>query len=90
MDGWQVAHRLREQAGKHQPFLIAVTGYGREADRRRSEEAGIHLHLLKPADPDFLRNVLRRFQAVIMPGDGIQNRDARRKSGSRRWCPVLA
>ena len=30
--------------------VIAVTGYGQESDRRLSGEAGIALHLVKPAD----------------------------------------
>src|SRR6516162_6114764 len=45
LSGWHVARRLRERAPGKTPLLIAVTGYGREADRRRSLEAGIHLHL---------------------------------------------
>ena len=39
--------------------LIAVTGYGRDEDRRRSKEAGFDLHLTKPVDPAKLRAVLR-------------------------------
>jgi CheY-like chemotaxis protein len=54
MDGWYVAKRLSEQATPKKPFLIALTGYGRPEDRFRSEEAGIHLHLVKPVDPRVL------------------------------------
>jgi two-component system, OmpR family, response regulator len=90
MDGWKVAKRLGEQAGKKQPLLIAVTGYGREADQRRSLEAGIHLHLLKPVDPDFLRKLLLRFQAISMSGEDIEYRDTRRMSGRGWVCPAFA
>ena len=65
MDGYEVARRLREQEADKQPHLIAVTGYGRDEDRRRSEEGGIHLHLLKPVDGEALNRLLQRFQAVI-------------------------
>lgn len=37
------------------PRLITVTGYGRPEDRRRAEEAGFDVHLVKPADPIALR-----------------------------------
>ncbi len=67
MDGYEVAKRLRSgQTGKR-PVLIAVTGYGREEDRRRCAEAGIHLHMLKPADPEVL---LRLLAALKSRGQG--------------------
>jgi two-component system, OmpR family, response regulator len=48
--------------------LIAVTGCGLEADRHKSNEAGIDLHLVKPVDPAVLVGVLRRFARVVSPG----------------------
>jgi DNA-binding response OmpR family regulator len=60
-----VAKRLREQNRKKRPFIIAVTGFGMIADRVRSQEAGIDLHLLKPVNPGELEDVLRRFQATV-------------------------
>jgi CheY-like chemotaxis protein len=68
MNGWQVAKQIREKATRKRPFLVAVTGYGMQADRLRSQEAGIDLHLVKPVDPVELLNLLRRFQTLIMPG----------------------
>jgi two-component system CheB/CheR fusion protein len=35
-------------------FLVALTGWGQEDDRRRTEEAGFDHHLVKPVDPDEL------------------------------------
>jgi CheY-like chemotaxis protein len=67
MDGLEVARQLREQASRKRPLLVAITGYGQESDRRRSAEAGIDLHLVKPADPDQLQALLRRFQEIILP-----------------------
>jgi CheY-like chemotaxis protein len=32
-------------------MLVAMTGYGQEQDRQRSQEAGFDLHLVKPVDP---------------------------------------
>ena len=65
MDGWEVASRLQEPAWVKKPLLIALTGYGGDEDRRRSREAGIDLHLVKPVDPDELLRLLRRFYRVV-------------------------
>jgi CheY-like chemotaxis protein len=59
MDGYEVAQRLRQQPSTMQVLLIAVTGYGQDADRRRSREAGFDHHLVKPVDPETLRPLLR-------------------------------
>jgi CheY-like chemotaxis protein/anti-sigma regulatory factor (Ser/Thr protein kinase) len=58
MDGYEVARRLRQQVGLRQALIVAVTGYGREEDRRRAEEAGFDAHLVKPADPEELQKLL--------------------------------
>jgi CheY-like chemotaxis protein len=69
MDGWDVARHMQEPTWAKKPFLIAFTGCGGEHDRRRSQEVGIDLHLSKPVDPDFLRQVLERFLRVILPAE---------------------
>jgi CheY-like chemotaxis protein len=71
-DGWQLAEHFSGGALLKRPFLIALTRDGRPADRRRSEEAGIHLHLVKPVDPQYLLGVLRRFQAILSPSQSSQ------------------
>ncbi len=58
MDGFEVAAALRGDPSTASARLIAVTGYGREEDRRRSKAAGFDLHLTKPVDPARLRQVL--------------------------------
>lgn len=59
MDGFQVAAALKGDPRTASARLIAVTGYGREEDRRRSKAAGFDLHLTKPVDPARLRQVLQ-------------------------------
>jgi two-component system, OmpR family, response regulator len=54
MSGWEVAERLRRQATDKQPVVVAVTGYGSESDRWHSADAGVDMHLTKPADPSAL------------------------------------
>jgi two-component system CheB/CheR fusion protein len=47
LDGYEVARKLREEHGE-QMFLVAVTGYPKDA--ARLHEAGLDDHLLKPPD----------------------------------------
>jgi two-component system, OmpR family, response regulator len=65
VDGWELVRQMRERATAKQPFYIAATTRGSKADRRRSEEAGIDLHLVKPIDPAVLVGVLNRFARVL-------------------------
>ena len=68
LDGYQVARRLREDVGLESSLLVAMTGYGQPEDRRRSREAGIHHHFVKPVEPLVLRNLLADVAAP--PGSG--------------------
>jgi two-component system CheB/CheR fusion protein len=54
MDGYEVARRLRGSESNRSVILVAVTGYGLPADRRRSAEAGFDHHLTKPVDYEAL------------------------------------
>ncbi len=60
MDGYEVARKLRESQDllARGARLIAVTGYGQDADRERSRQAGFDLHLVKPVNLDVLSNAV--------------------------------
>jgi two-component system CheB/CheR fusion protein len=58
MDGYAVARAFRADPELRPTFLIALTGYGQEEDRRRALDAGFDTHLTKPADLDVLRRLL--------------------------------
>jgi signal transduction histidine kinase len=58
MDGYEVARRLRDRDEFRATRLIALTGWGQDADRERSRSAGFDLHLVKPVDPGKLRELL--------------------------------
>ena len=58
LDGYGVAAQVREQLGDKRTRLVAMSGFGQEADRRRSLEVGFNAHLVKPADIDAILNVL--------------------------------
>ena len=59
MNGWEVAQCLRAKYGPDL-FLVAVTGYGSEGDRRKSRDSGFDRHFVTPLDPIELRSVLDR------------------------------
>jgi len=65
LDGYQVAERLRTERGLASTLLVAMTGYGQPEDRRRSAEAGIHHHFVKPVEPFVLRNLLAEVAAPV-------------------------
>ncbi len=69
MDGYEVARRLRREPGGAEMLLIALTGYGQDDDRRRSEQAGFDHHLVKPADPLALEAALRPVPPAERPND---------------------
>jgi signal transduction histidine kinase len=56
-NGYEVARALRRVYGRR-VTLVAVTGWGQAADRRRSSEAGFDHHLTKPVDPGTLTQLL--------------------------------
>jgi PAS domain S-box-containing protein len=58
MNGYDVAMLLRQRPGLEHLQLVAMTGWGQEEDRRRSQEAGFNHHLVKPADPEALHQLL--------------------------------
>jgi signal transduction histidine kinase len=59
MDGYEVARRLRAE-GFTEATIIGVSGYGEEASRRRSKEAGFAHHLVKPVDYNTLVALIGR------------------------------
>lgn len=64
-DGFELARQLTSLAGGRKPLLVALTGCGDEEHRRLADEAGFHLHLLKPVDPEQLQALLMRFEGLL-------------------------
>jgi PAS domain S-box-containing protein len=59
MDGYALARKFRQMPGLKRAVLVALTGYGNEKDRRRSQEAGFDHHWIKPASLDDVESLLR-------------------------------
>lgn len=61
INGIEIARRLRNAESIRPLVLVATTGYGQEADRQRTAEAGFDHHLVKPIDPRVLLAMLASF-----------------------------
>jgi len=64
LNGFETCRRIREQPWGTGVLLIALTGWGQDGDIRRSQEAGFDHHLVKPADPLTLLNLLTKVRAA--------------------------
>ena len=59
LNGYEAARRIRQQHGQAgPPMLVALSGWGQDEDRRRSDEAGFDAHLVKPVDEIALGKLL--------------------------------
>lgn len=71
ISGYDAARKIRGasrgESGANAPLIVALTGWGQEQDRRRSVDAGIDHHLVKPLDLEKLRRILA---AAPPPGAG--------------------
>jgi len=67
LSGHDVARRIRKQAWARDTVLIALTGWGRDEDRRASSSAGFDGHVVKPIDPPEL---MRLIASLLATRDG--------------------
>jgi PAS domain S-box-containing protein len=58
MDGYESARRLRGDTRLDGVYLVALTGFGRDEDVKRTLESGFDDHITKPAAPSDLQRVL--------------------------------
>ena len=58
MDGFEARRRLREHGGSDAAYLVAMTGFGNEEDKRRTRAAGFDAPLTKPVELDALVSLL--------------------------------
>jgi CheY-like chemotaxis protein len=80
MDGYTVASRIRQDPQNGNLFLIALTGFGQDQDRKRSAAAGFNEHLTKPADLDVLLGLVASFEPGGTSPAALQRKLTRRKS----------
>jgi PAS domain S-box-containing protein len=59
MSGYETAQLLRARLGTS-VLIVATTGWGQDEHRQRSHRSGFDHHLVKPVDPDAVRELLKR------------------------------
>jgi PAS domain S-box-containing protein len=62
MDGYDTARAMRRLRGLDTMTLVALTGWGAESDRRRSDEAGFYHHLTKPVELAVVQDLLAKLE----------------------------
>ncbi len=62
LNGYEATRRIREQPWGRQMLIIALTGWGQEADRSQSQEAGCDGHLVKPVNLSDLESLLTQLE----------------------------
>ena len=72
MDGYKLANRIRSNPQTADLKLIALAGYGREADSDQALKSGFDVHLAKPAPADRL---LREVARLLGEGTAAQSRE---------------
>jgi CheY-like chemotaxis protein len=68
MDGYEVALQLRVSPPTATTLLVALTGFGQDADRQRAVEVGFDHFFLKPSEPQQLQNLLDRYAGFTPDG----------------------
>lgn len=58
LNGYEVCQRIRQEPWGKEIVMAAVSGWGQDADRRKSAEAGFDYHMVKPLDYTLLLRVL--------------------------------
>jgi PAS domain S-box-containing protein len=58
MSGYEVARQIGALNLQTKPVLVAVTGWGQEADKRQADDAGFHYHYVKPVSEAVVRQLL--------------------------------
>ena len=62
MTGYEAARQIRAQSPGSRLTIVALTGWGQNADRQQSADAGIDHHLVKPLDLEALQRILGSLQ----------------------------
>src|SRR5262249_44582630 len=65
LNGYDACRRIRQQPGGEDIFIVAVTGWGQEDDRRRSQEAGFDRHTVKPVELPVLARLLAELKPAV-------------------------
>jgi CheY-like chemotaxis protein len=63
LNGYDTCRRIRAQPWGKNAVIVALTGWGQDEDKRRSQEAGFNLHMVKPVEPAAVEKLLAQLQS---------------------------
>ncbi|MBC7983075.1 MAG: PAS domain S-box protein [Candidatus Obscuribacterales bacterium] len=58
LNGYEACRQIRQQHDSGTILIVAMTGWGQEEDKLRSQQAGFDHHLVKPVDVSILEKLL--------------------------------
>jgi PAS domain S-box-containing protein len=87
-DGYEICRLLRQHGWGARALVVAVTGWGQQADRRRTREAGFDAHLVKPMDPGRLDEVMATHRAQRASGGRGRARKDEERRGQEKATPA--
>jgi len=64
LNGYEAARKIRAQPWGKQMVLIALTGWGQQQDRQRTQDAGFNAHLTKPVNFGAIMDLLAKLPAT--------------------------
>jgi CheY-like chemotaxis protein len=67
LDGYEVCRRIRQHDWAQTIVIAALTGWSRDEDRDRSEQAGFNHFLVKPVDPKALEDLIAGVTRAARP-----------------------
>jgi CheY-like chemotaxis protein len=70
LNGYEVAQRIRAHEGDRHAVIIALTGWGQDADKRRAAESGCDAHWVKPVDEQKLERLLEDVRLSLAASKG--------------------
>ncbi|HEX9454197.1 MAG TPA: response regulator, partial [Candidatus Binatia bacterium] len=73
LNGYEAARKIRAQPWGKQMVLIALTGWGQQQDRRRTQDAGFDAHLTKPVNYEAIMELLASLPKTNDPNHGFAN-----------------
>jgi DNA-binding response OmpR family regulator len=56
MNGFDVCHRVKNDLGLHEIYIVMLTAKGQEFDKQKGMDVGADIYMTKPFDPDTIRN----------------------------------
>ena len=65
LNGYEVARAIRKKTEFNQTLLVALTGYGQQAERQKVIKSGFDYHLIKPLQFEQLNRLIEKHAGKV-------------------------